>query len=286
LLRSALRIPRSLPSPRQCTCSCFLPPEMLLRRCGLGKRPLRAEMRALGRHVTANRTLACTPRPPPGQEEPPQGDDEASLRRQLLDAALLAVPEHGWSVSALSAGAVACGLSPAAHGMVPGGPIELVRYFSRACDASLEAELAAQQETVEALEVQNRLIHAMQTRLQMLEPHVGTWSQAMALRMLPVNLPETLTDAHALSSTLLRACGDQATSPLAPPLIDSHLKLLSIGGIYGATELYMLTDRSPRLHDTWLFLEREVTTLHQLAGASSKLHTLSPANLVLSMLRK
>ena len=73
-------------------------------------------------------------------------------------------------------------------------------------------------------------------------PSLG-FLQAMALRMLPVNLPETLTDAHALASTLLNACGDQATSPLAPPLIDAHLKLVSIGGIYGATELYMLTDR-------------------------------------------
>ena len=99
------------------------------------------------------------------EEAKAQEVDEASLRRQLLDAALLAVPEHGWSVSALSAGAVACGLSPAAHGMVPGGPIELVRYFSRACDTSLEAELSAQREDMEGLEVQNRLILAMHVRL-------------------------------------------------------------------------------------------------------------------------
>ena len=51
---------------------------------------------------------------------------------------------------------------------------------------------------------------AMQTRLQMLEPHVDRWSQALALRTLPTNLPNTLKAAHALSETLLDACGEEA----------------------------------------------------------------------------
>ena len=31
----------------------------------------------------------------------------------------------------------------------------------------------------------------------------------------------------------------------------------------------MLTDKSPAFNDTWRFLEREVATLHTLAGAAS-----------------
>ena len=61
------------------------------------------------------------------------GRHEHTLKRKMLEAALEAVPEHGWTVSALSAGAVACGLSPAAHGMAPRGPIELVRHFNEKC---------------------------------------------------------------------------------------------------------------------------------------------------------
>ena len=203
--------------------------------------------------------------------------DAASLRTQLLEAALLEVPAKGWSVEALGAGAEACGLSPMAHGLCARGPVELVEFFSRRCDDALSAEVAGpMREEFDGLEVQNRLLLAMQTRLRMLEEYVKVWPQALALRALPHNLPTALADAHSLAGVLLDACGESAQAPLFPLPLDAHMKHLSVGAVYGAGELYMLTDGSPGFSDTMGFLEREVAALHTLADCKGSIADLAP----------
>ena len=122
---------------------------------------------------------------------PPPPPDDAELRQQVLQSALAVVPEKGWTVAALSAGAESTGLSPMAHGLCPRGPVELVEFFSAECDAKLLAELEARREELEALEVHNRLLLAIQSRLKMVAPHADNWAEALALRALPTNLPHT-----------------------------------------------------------------------------------------------
>ena len=168
---------------------------------------------------------------------------DAELRMRVLEASMLEVPALGWTTDALSAGAAACGLSPMAHGLLPRGPVELVEFFSASCDASLSADMAARSSELAALETHNKLLVAMQARLQLIAPHRASWAQALALRALPANLPATLRDAHSLSSLLLDVCGEDAKRPLLPHPVDPHIKLISIGAIYGAAELHMLTDR-------------------------------------------
>ena len=228
------------------------------------------------------------PPPPPPADEPPAGakddDSDAGVRERLLEAALKEVPAHGWSVAALSAGAVTLGLSPTAHGVLPRGPIELVRHFSAQCDEALKKEIEARSEELGALETHNRLIIAIETRLALLQPHAATWPQALALRALPTNLLESLQDAQALSELLLTACGDAAATEVAPKLMDPHLKRASLAAVYGAAELYMLTDRSPGFTDTSCFVEREVAALQQAAGAATYLGGLNPASILASLL--
>ena len=294
-----------------------------LSRVGLARFPPPRPLPA--RALFHCRTL-CTA--PPGASEPPKDArgapgpegakedlSEAAQRARLLEAAMQLVPEKGWTVDALSSAAVGLGLSPAAHGILARGPVELVEHFVSGCDAALAKELQERHEELAELEIQNRLLLAMQSRLQMLEPHVDTWSQAgrdgrparrpprtppspkgagthlsppprqaLALRTLPTNLPTTLHSAHALASTFLEACGGDAQSPLAPALVDPHLKRVAIGAIYGAAELYMLTDKSPGFSDTFLFVEREVSSLHSVAGVARQLQAYSPANLLMTLL--
>ena len=61
------------------------------------------------------------------------------------------------------------------------------------------------------------------------------------------------------------AAGDAAATEVAPKLMDPHLKRASLAAVYGAAELYMLTDRSPGFTDTSCFVEREVAALQQAA---------------------
>ena len=211
------------------------------------------------------------------------GPTDAELRLRVLEAAMLEVPQLGWTTDALTAGAAACELSPMAHGLLPRGPIELVEHFSSVCDAKLSEELSERADELAMLEVHNRLLVAMQARLRMIAPHATTWPQALALRALPANLQHTLGSAHSLASQLLDACGEDAKTPLLPVPVDPLVKLVSIGAIYGAAELHLLTDRSPELSDTWIFVEREVEALKTMANAKSKLPDLSPAGVMLSL---
>lgn len=208
------------------------------------------------------------------------------MRTRVLEAALLEVPALGWTTDALTAGAAACDLSPMAHGLAPRGPIELVEYFSASCDARLAFELAERANELADLEAHNRLLNAMQARLRMVAPHAATWPQALALRALPANLPNTLRDAHALAEQLLTAIGDDAKAPLLPGPVDQATKILSVGAIYGACEMHLLADRSPGHNDTWTFLEKQVEGLRTMAAAKSSLPDLSPANLLLSLLSR
>lgn len=163
-----------------------------------------------------------------GSSAPSGGPTETDSRTRVLEAALLEVPALGWTTDALTAGATACGLSPMAHGLLPRGPVELVEYFSASCDARLATEIAERTTELAALEVHNRLLVAMQARLRMVAPHAATWPQALALRALPANLPNTLRDAHSLAEQLLAATGEDGKAPLLPQPIDPTVKLMSV----------------------------------------------------------
>lgn len=214
------------------------------------------------------------------------GPTDEQLRTRILDAALAEVPTLGWTTDALMAGAAAQLLSPMAHGLLPRGPIELVEHFSASCDAQLANEMRERAAELEGLEVHNRLIVAMQTRLRIIAPYSSSWPQALALRALPQNLTRTLHDAHGLAAILMDACGEDVKTPLVPSIIDPHMKMLSIGAIYGAAELHLLTDTSPDHADTWVFVDREVEALRTMAVAKGSLPDLSPAGIVLSLLAR
>jgi ubiquinone biosynthesis protein COQ9 len=266
-------------------------------RLGLSRQAVRSTPLSLSRALCAKPAATADahappppppPRPPPPADESPKTEEERSdpaeeseavLRDRLLAAALKEVPKHGWTVGALSAGAVACGMSPTAHGVLPRGPIELVRYFNAQCDEALSMELAARREELDQLEVHNRLIVAMETRLNLLHPYVATWPQALALRALPSNLADSFMDARTLSDLLLSSCGPEADVKIAPALLDPHLKRAAVAAVYGAAELYLLTDHSPGFTDTSTFLERKVSALQHAANASAALHGFSPSAL-------
>lgn len=104
--------------------------------------------------------------------------------------------------------------------------------------------------------------------------------QALALRALPSNLPDSLADGAALSELLLSACGAEADVQLVPAVLDPYLKRASIAAVYGAAELYLLTDQSPGFTDTSTFLEREVAALQHAANASAAMRGFSPSALL------
>ena len=183
-------------------------------------------------------------------------DSENSLRLDILNAALTHVPELGWTVKALAAGAEDVGLPPVSHGIVERGAIELVEHFSTTTTS--EVVQSAEQyfgETEEHIGMTDRIKYVTRKRLEAIAPYTNTWPEAMALGALPQNAAHTLESVANTVDSLWKVCGDhsEGTSWLT--------KRSLLSGIYVSTELYMLTDTSIEYEDTWNYLDRQIDTV-------------------------
>lgn len=71
-------------------------------------------------------------------------EQDAEIRKNILDAALQHVPELGWSSDAIEAGAQTIGLSAIAEGMFPRGAGDLVLHFTEDCNVRLADYLVSE----------------------------------------------------------------------------------------------------------------------------------------------
>lgn len=107
----------------------------------------------------------------------PHEQDVQQLQQQLLQDALKHVKQHGWTRASLEAAAADLQLSPAAVGMFPRGPSQLVEHFIAQQNAQLERELQEQQQQHLALPLRQRISAALRRRLEMNAAHVDSWPQ-------------------------------------------------------------------------------------------------------------
>lgn len=188
--------------------------------------------------------------------------DVQQLQQQLLQNALKHVNQHGWTRASLAAAAADLQLSPAAVGMFPRGPSQLVEHFIAQQNAQLEQELQEQQQQYLALPLRQRIAAAVRRRLEMNAAHMDSWPQALALVSQPPNAPAALRLLTQLLDTIWYAAGDTATDS------SWYTKRAALASVYLSTELYMLTDYSPGYADTWQQLERRIDDVLWLGSAA------------------
>lgn len=103
--------------------------------------------------------------------------DADGLKQQLLEHALSHVKRLGWTCSSIAAAAADMQLSPAAVGMFPRGPSELVEHFITQQNAELEKELQAAGQQFRDLPLRKRISSAVRRRLEMNAAHMDSWPQ-------------------------------------------------------------------------------------------------------------
>ncbi|XP_037537928.1 ubiquinone biosynthesis protein COQ9, mitochondrial-like, partial [Nematolebias whitei] len=170
-----------------------------------------------------------------------QGQDEGyeteeQLHAQLLTAALEFVPQHGWSMEAIAAGAESLGLSSASTGMFSNGMGDLVLHFIAQCNANLTEILAEQHNQVQQGQVEPKqtaefLKDAIETRLRMYIPYIETWPQAMSILLLPHNIPDSLKHLSTMVDNIWYYAGDRSTD------MNWYTKRAALTGIFNTTEL-------------------------------------------------
>src|SRR4051794_38668947 len=211
---------------------------------------------AYDRHAAAGvcRGVAAPPARPRGSRATDGGDGgmiEEGKRDALLEAVLPGVPFDGWSMQALRVGARAMGLTEAqALDLFPRGAIDLVAWFSTWADREMLRRLA--DKPMEAMKVRDRIATAVETRQAVLDPHKEAVRRAFSLLALPQNAPLALQLLYRTVDCAWHAAGDTATD------WNFYTKRCLLAGVYSATLLYWLDDRSPGSVETRGFLERRL----------------------------
>ncbi|KAF7095153.1 hypothetical protein CFC21_097377, partial [Triticum aestivum] len=174
-------------------------------------------------------------------------------QQKVLRASLLHVPRMGWSESAMIAGARDVSVSPAIVGAFPRKEAALVEFFMDDCLQQLMDRVdAGEGELLKNLMLTERLSRLVRMRLEMQTPYISKWPQALSIQSQPANVSTSLKQRAVLVDEIWHAAGDSGSD------IDWYVKRTVLGGIYSASEVYMLTDNSPEFHDTWTFVNRRI----------------------------
>nr|XP_023029337.1 ubiquinone biosynthesis protein COQ9, mitochondrial-like [Leptinotarsa decemlineata] len=180
---------------------------------------------------------------------------EDGIRNKILASSLPFVPELEWSKEAISNGAECIGYPAISHGMFTRGGADLVHYFQTSSNSKLVDILKKIQEECK----ENPILpgefaeKAIQARLKMIQPYISKWPQAIAimsillLNIITMEVRTSEIHHETLSITFKQRIG--------------------IAGVYKATELYMIRDKSDEFLSKWTFLNRhlaEAVQLHDL----------------------
>lgn len=216
---------------------------------------------------------------------PPQHSDRpklSALKEKLLDASLRNVPLYGWTqeavvqaVQSLRPGQASLSLV----GLVT--PNDMVHYAMDQFHTRLQTELTADSSS-NASSPSERIQSAIQRRLSYQREFIQskTWHQAMALGASPDNVLQTREQLQRLVELIVQHAYANAEdhtgmtthpspSALAGTVRHSDLAKFTLGGVYVATELHMLTDSSPDFADTWAFLRQRIQEWEHATAAIS-----------------
>ncbi|KAK3747035.1 hypothetical protein QZH41_017809 [Actinostola sp. cb2023] len=100
---------------------------------------------------------------------------------------------------------------------------------------------------------------AVEIRLRMIIPYMDSWPKVMRLMTIPQNAPDALKAVSYMVDDIWYHAGDTSTD------INWYTKRGVLAALYGATELYMVRDRSEDFMDTWSFLDKRLEDMKQLA---------------------
>jgi len=193
--------------------------------------------------------------------------DEVARKDALLHAILPAVPFDGWSRKSMREAALRAGLDPVElEALFPGGPRDVVAWFSRWADRETLAALKAARR--QKLRTSERVALGVKTRLGILMPHREAVRRGLSLLALPQNLPLGAKLLYEAVDTIWHGAGDASTD------FNFYTKRGLLAGVYTATLLYWLDDRSENAAASDAFLARrlaDVLALPRLKDAATRL---------------
>jgi ubiquinone biosynthesis protein COQ9 len=193
--------------------------------------------------------------------------DSEALREKLIDAAIAHVPFDGWGDKALAAAARDLGIDPAlVHNAFPGGGIEMIEFHSRLADRRMVADF--EQADTTGLKLREKVALAVRLRLSANTAHREAIRRALTILALPLHAALAARLLYRTVDAIWYGLGDKSTD------YNFYTKRVLLAGVYSATLLYWINDKSAESAETWAFLDRriaEVMLIPQAMGRLGKL---------------
>jgi ubiquinone biosynthesis protein COQ9 len=183
--------------------------------------------------------------------------DRDADRLALLEATLSHAAFDGWSQKAFDAGARDAGIpADRALNAFPGGLAELLAFYHEVEDAAMLEAMA--RANVSEMRVRDRIAFAVRARLQRNTRHREAIKSACSFLAMPHNAALALRLLYRTVDAMWYGAGDNATD------FNFYTKRGLLAGVYSATVLYWLNDKSALSADTWSFLDRRIDEVMQV----------------------
>jgi ubiquinone biosynthesis protein COQ9 len=183
--------------------------------------------------------------------------DRDADRLALLEATLSHAAFDGWSQKAFDAGARDAGIpADRALNAFPGGLAELLAFYHEVEDAAMLEAMA--RANVPEMRVRDRIAFAVKARLQRNTRHREAIKSACSFLAMPHNAALALRLLYRTVDAMWYGAGDTATD------FNFYTKRGLLAGVYSATVLYWLNDKSALSADTWSFLDRRIDEVMQV----------------------
>jgi ubiquinone biosynthesis protein COQ9 len=185
-------------------------------------------------------------------------------RRAILAASLPHVAFDGWTDRLFDRAAEDLGLAPSeVRRLFIGGAGELVGFFIAEADRRMMAALA--ERDLAATRVRDRIATAVRVRLEDALPHREAVRRALAYFAMPHHAGAGAASLYRTVDAIWRAAGDTATD------VNFYTKRGLLAGVYSATLMFWLNDRSEGCEATWRFLDRRIDDVMRIQKARASL---------------
>lgn len=170
---------------------------------------------------------------------------------RIIDAALTDVPFDGWSEVTFRTAIEDANIpNVEARALFPRGAIDLALAFHMRGDAAMVAAL--EETDLTALRFRDRVAYAIRKRLDLVEQNKEAVRRGVTLFSLPLYAAEGARTLWHTSDAIWTALGDTSDD------LNWYTKRATLAGVYAATVLYWLSDRSHDHTATWSFLDRRI----------------------------
>ncbi|HEY4266476.1 MAG TPA: COQ9 family protein [Micropepsaceae bacterium] len=172
-----------------------------------------------------------------------------AIRDRVLTAALAEIPVTGVSDATLALAAEKCGISKRELGdAFPQGPVSLVEAFSHWADRRMTEILSLQDKQ----RMRDRITSAVRTRIELMTSHKDATRRVTAFLAQPQHAGLAAKLMMGSVDAMWRVAGDRSSD------FSYYTKRATLGGVYGATFAYWLSDSSEGNAATWMFLNHRI----------------------------